>query len=612
MKVHIENHSVTPEKTTFLTEHDGTTELNPDVKVHIENHSVTPEKTTFLSGGRNLFDKKAALSKSYWTRENGVLVLKTVSSLATHAAPIPVKEGETYYKNKTGHLYFTDENNTVLFETRSTEPAGAFTAPPGTTYMYVNVLNEDIGEYQVERGNKESEYDDGTTELNPDVKIHIEDSSITPEKTTFVLGNRNLFKKHERLISQYWTSISGVLTLSDVTTLDTYDPIPVKAGETYYKNRSGHITFASADYKVIANNGYSTPAGAFTVPEGATLMTFSVLKEDVDEYQIEKGSHGTEYDDGNLSLASTIKIKQDSLPATLSASGGTPKYYTVNAAGNFTVYLPITKDEYVTYSFVRDSLENYMKMRGNGIFTKTSNGFSHKFDLTEPASNKEFAINVSVESGGGGAWFPQHNNIGTVFITEDGLQEFMVDGELVDLETPTTGYTPFDTASFSQVAYGKLPDDVGNRARIVISYDFDRIVKQYFEIEFLMNTRINRFYSFMMPLQQNYVEKVKTNRREIVYAQETEDTIYSDFVDLTANEFIATSKEIDKQNYYVRYKITNKSHELEELKLEHRGGRMQKLYPTFANAKSVLAGDKYYYDGEYEISKLLNANEVYG
>ena len=591
--------------------------------------AISSQETDFLSGGgmsRNLFDKSNVTVGYRLDTADGLTPVQDANFAYTDF--IPLNPGTDLYKNHNGGvMFFNPEKEYIGALGNGT---GATTHKPSGSAHFVrlNVFLSDLDTYQLEYGTEGTDYEEygyRPVYLKSHVKVleenipgleipefEIEDGTVTPYKTTFISGGRNLFDKDKRLVNQYWNLSGGFATLQSVTTLDTAEPISVKPGEIYHKNREGHIAFLNPEFEIVSSTNSAAPAGAYTVPNYATQMVFNVFKEDVEEYQIELGDHETEYDDGKLKLSTDIKIAPESLPSIKVVGENTPKYYKVNAAGDFTVYLPITSEEYVSYRFSRNTLENYMKLNESGIYTKVDSGFTPKFDITENSSNKEFAINVSPEDGSSGTWFPQHNNIGTVFITNDGLQEFMVDGKLVDLETPSTDYIPFDMASFSQVAYAKLPDDDGNRAKIIISYDFDHIVKQYFEIEFLKNTRINRFYSFMMPVRQDYVEKIKTNRREIVYSQETTETVNTDFSDLTANEFIATSKEIDKQNYYVRYKMTNKSHELQKLWLEHRQSRFQKLYPMITETESVLMGEKYYFDGEYEIGKLINANKVYG
>ena len=591
--------------------------------------AISSQETDFLSGGgisRNLFDKSNAIIGYRIDSQDKQTLVEDANFACTDY--IPVIPGSDIYKNKQGALIWYTEDKVPIGGYGNGEMEVTHRLSASAYYVRLNLYLDDIDTYQLEYGTEGTEYEeygDRPVYLKPHVLVgeenipsleipefEIEDETITPYKTTFISGGRNLFDKDKRLVNQYWNLSGGVATLESIPTLDTAEPIPVEPGEIYYKNRKGHIAFLTSEFGIVSSTTSNAPAGVYTVPNYATQMVFNVYKEDVEEYQIELGDHETEYDDGKLKLSTDIKIAPESLPPIKVVGENTPKYYKINAAGDFTVYLPITSEEYVSYRFSRNTLENYMKLNQSGIYTKIDSGFAPKFDITENSSNKEFAINVSDEGGGAGHWFPQHNNIGTVFITNDGLQEFMVDGEIVSLETPTVDFVPFDTAKFSQISHAKKPTDESDRARITISYEFTNVVKQYFEIEFLMNTMVNAFYAFMLPLRQIYLEKVKTNRREIVYAQATSETTNTYFNDLSADEFIATSINGAMRDYYVRAKITNQSHELESLFLEHRQSQFQKLYPQFASSKAVLAGEKFYVDGEYEIGKLINANKVYG
>lgn len=199
---------------------------------------------------------------------------------------------------------------------------------------------------------------------------------------------------------------------------------------------------------------------------------------------------------------------------------------------------------------------------------------------------------------------PQHNNIGTVNVN----QTFVADDTVVDIENPTSNFIPFSSGNFTQIGKAKLTSDTSARANLVIKYDFDNVVKQYLEMEFLKDSIINAGYTFMMPVTQAWSRRVKTDKREVILAKAAETYQDTQFTNLKATEFIGTGDD----DYFVRCKITNKSHELDSLWLQHLASEFQKLYPQFFNATSISAGQKIYFDGEYQIGKLKNANKIYG
>ena len=438
------------------------------------------------------------------------------------------------------------------------------------------------------------------------VDVVIKDKSISPRKTTFIEGGKNLFDKSNSLKNHYWTRENNKMVLKPISKLDTHpEPIPVVAGQTYHKNNLGHLYFADGNLNAITWVNSVDPQRVFVVPENARYMFFNVHKEHVEIYQLEEGDKETAYDTGRLRLSSDIAIPIESVKLS-------DKYYKVHAQGDFEVLLPISESEYSSFRFQRDTYEDYMKMRENAIFVKSDSGFSNKFDITMNTSNKEFAFSVAQSGSTETEWFPQHNNLGTTFVTDKGTQAFYADGKEVDIETVTTDFVPFSEGEFVQICFSKLPTDTDNRAKLIIKYDFDTVVKQYFEMEFLQASTINAGYVFQLPARQDFLGQIKTDKREVIPSQETEDTVHSPFSNLEAYEYYATSNFPDKKDYYMRHKITNHSHDLKSLELQHRSGQFQKLYPRVFQQTDISEGEIVYFDGEYEIGKLKDANVVYG
>ena len=280
-------------------------------------------------------------------------------------------------------------------------------------------------------------------------------------------------------------------------------------------------------------------------------------------------------------------------PATTS-DGVTPTkargWISSNTTGDTTKYTFVTnKIEYVAIAMVK------------------------KFDLSEGFSNKEYAFEVRpAGTTDASEWFPAHLGIATTFLQTDGVQDLIIDGVMVDIETAGL-VTPFKDGQFVQYMYQKMSTDTENRAKIKLLITFGETVKQYFEMAFLLPTEIKNGYVFQMPMMPDYLSRKKKKKREIKLTDTVNLGTNEYFANLTAREFIASSSFADKKDYFLRCKMTNSSHGLDNLYLQHRvTTALQKLYPKVFNYTTIVAGAKVWFDGEYEVGKLKNADIVYG
>lgn len=595
---------------------------------------------------------------------------------------------------------------------------------------------------------------------------NIKDNAVTIQKAEFIHKSKNLFDKNKAEIGKMWASVDGHVVLQDNALLSAHPAIPVSSGEIYYKNGEGHVIITDENGYTLYTTPVMLGVGAHTVPENGAYMYTNAYTTELDTSQIEKGSVETSYEPFGITLDKSIKIESDSvdLPEVdltvkqdklvsgeniiidqdnvISAieDTGNPKMAQVNSAGYVTVYVPIEKDEYASYTFRQNTYEDYMKMSENGVYalekgvslinfgeveggvlnapttfnpyattvgTKVITNFfgngikiityadnrggawkisidgedygtystwsdvvvdkktlfekldlltsghtivlefigadpnnvvtsprgwlkmayegaweaygdprvkrlTPKFELTHSSSNKEFAFNVSpADQSVLGEWFPQHNNTGTTTIGTKGIQRLELDGQVIDVDTPSE-LIEFEYGTFSQVAYSKLSSETDDRAKIVISYNFEKTVKQYFEMEFLKDSIINKGYAFMLPSGDDFANQYKTSARETKQTQTVTTDIDVPFNNININEFIATSNNVDKSSYFVRAKWENTYSDPVSAFLQSRANGIQKAYPLFFESEPVSAGTIVYFDGEWEIGKMKNANEIYG
>ena len=611
----------------------------------IKDRSVTPNKTTFINLGKNLFRKSERVTDKYWARIGGKATLADNAQLDTMPTHIPVSAGETYYKNSVGHIFFTDDTDLVLSTVDSLAPAGAYIVPPNATRMYFNVYKGDVETYQIEKGDTETEYDDGGFSLSSDIKID--------------LSNTDLSGKQDKLIAGDGISIIGNTISSDID-IDTpinnlterIDNLSMIYGEIpkYYKvNNTGDFTVfipisdteygsynfrrdSNEDYMKMRENGVYTKGGAISTSQinyGEVTNSFLSAISSDNPYALNVGTKvETNFKGYSIEIVTFAdnrggvwNIKIDGVDY------GDYSTYSDVAMENKTLTiidnLSDTNHKMVM-EFIGDDPLNAPTSQARGWLKKTvdgawtvktkenSSGFTRKFDITESGSNKEFAFSISENPQQGNAeWFPQHNGVGTMFVTSEGVQSFVADGQEVNLETPTD-LIPFIQGKFTQICFARLSRDTSDRAKMILNYNFNDVVNQYFEMEFLQPSVIHAGYVFQLPARQDYLGQIKTEKREVVEAQETIDTVHTPFKDLDAYEYIATSNNAEKSDYYLRQKITNRSDDIITLELQHRSSQFQKLYPRVFMQKEIVAGQKVWFDGEYEIGKLQNANKIYG
>lgn len=236
-----------------------------------------------------------------------------------------------------------------------------------------------------------------------------------------------------------------------------------------------------------------------------------------------------------------------------------------------------------------------------------------EFELIRSGSNIEYAITVANEDNTDSEWIPEHNRIGTVFLGDNGFQELVVDGISVGINQPK-GLTSFKSCVFTQFLECMLPEDVENRANLIIKMEFTDVMEQYFEMEFMKNSIIKAGYAFQMPMTGDFLSKIKTDKREVALANYeivgASELTHLD--DLEASEFVATSDKYP--DYFLKNVVTNYSEPMKRIWLQHRSADLQKLYPQFfmgGAGVSVEKGYKLYFDGYYKIGRLKNSNKIY-
>ena len=123
-------------------------------------------------------------------------------------------------------------------------------------------------------------------------------------------------------------------------------------------------------------------------------------------------------------------------------------------------------------------------------------------------------------------------------------------------------------------------------------------------------SQITSGYVFQMPFDYNWFDSVVVDLVEQVNKSD-EFGSQSDFNNDNAKVYTGFSNNEVGKDYIYQCVVTNASMPVDRLWLQHRDGRLQKLYPQYYNATVREAGDIDVFNGYYEIVKIKDANKVY-
>ena len=246
-------------------------------------------------------------------------------------------------------------------------------------------------------------------------------------------------------------------------------------------------------------------------------------------------------------------------------------------------------------------------MRGEDAFVVTYEGdgiaMVDKFELTATASNKDFAFHVKPRDiEGEEQFFPLHSGNDTTNAVE---RKLLIDGNVIDM-TSSRELTPFKTGSFTEVLESKMTYDTSLRAKGKILWEFkeDRLYQEL-EYEFLKDSMIVNGYVFMIPVQKQYFDYLKTDKREVVNQSDADVGISTNFNDLNIETIRAYFTEPHNM-YNLEVGIDNRSHDYRRVWLQRRNDSLSKLYPQPLLHTDFNVGDKLYFDGYFKVNNVFN------
>lgn len=275
--------------------------------------SVTPEKTTFLTDvyGTNLFDKTAVTLGGYY---DGTSLAWASLNTVGQSAFINVKPGDTIRlldARTSGSVNIVYKNiaETIFAGTKIPSTGGVLEVivPANAVQLSVTFMQNAINTYMIVKNEAyPSSYISYTKSLSlgVDLKNAIlglplkpPENSVTPKQTTFIkeVEPVNLFNKSKTTAGGYYDS--STLAWNNLASVSQSEFIPVTQGDilnirndrliggSHYvlKNTAGNI-FTGA-YLSNASGGFS-----IAIPPGVSSFSISVYNENIDTFMIVKNA----------------------------------------------------------------------------------------------------------------------------------------------------------------------------------------------------------------------------------------------------------------------------------------------------------------------------------
>ena len=138
----------------------------------------------------------------------------------------------------------------------------------------------------------------GTAPVSPTLRNGV----ITPKKTTFFNGGKNLFDKNEIVINKYLNGENG--TEFEMENYFVSDYITVIAEETYSFTLCEQIIAYDSEYRFISNLNNST--GIIIIPVNCKYIRFSSPISSLNTAQVERGNTKTNYEEYRLAIKSEL------------------------------------------------------------------------------------------------------------------------------------------------------------------------------------------------------------------------------------------------------------------------------------------------------------------
>jgi hypothetical protein len=314
----------------------------------LQDTSVTGGKTSFIVRNKNLF-VYGTCTQNFYVSTNGNPTSATGYLLSDY---IPVLPSTNYFRsaaagNYQGNIACYDAGKTFIpggsgYLTPSAGLNSVFTTPVGCYYIRINVANSS-GKWasvqtslQIEQGSSATSYVQAGWTLDTEAGLSViannvipstqsvagsmsasdktkldkiivdanyqlgegalQQQSVTPWETTFIIHGKNLFNKDMASIGYFVDHTNG--TLVSNASYDTSDYMRVTPGVTYVGSDGTHRIRKVAYYDVTKTylTGSDGDMNTFTPPAGAIFARYSCYHAGLNSFQLEVGSTPTDYE----------------------------------------------------------------------------------------------------------------------------------------------------------------------------------------------------------------------------------------------------------------------------------------------------------------------------
>ncbi|MCV9884695.1 SGNH/GDSL hydrolase family protein [Metabacillus halosaccharovorans] len=309
----------------FLQQMAGNTPINA---IPAE-YSLTTKQLAFIPVlgeiGKNLFNKDTVEKDKFVAWHNGVVGSPLDGSTDYNASDwIRVQPNTTYTLKSIHQTAFYDADKVYIsgIDTISTSPH-TFTTPANCYYMRTTVKDAYLNTQQLELGSVSTSYESYqlTLKENSVKGTHIKEGEISKSKLNFdpfepAKKSVNLFNKIAITQDRYVAWQSGALATN--TSYVASDYIAVEPSTDYSFSNRFQMAWYDVNKVYISGNLFATMGegpGSVNSPSGAYFLRTSVLKTDLDVFQVEKGSILSEYEPFGVDfisesqLESKVKIK---------------------------------------------------------------------------------------------------------------------------------------------------------------------------------------------------------------------------------------------------------------------------------------------------------------
>lgn len=235
-------------------------------------------------------------------------------------------------------------------------------------------------------------------------------------------------------------------------------------------------------------------------------------------------------------------------------------------------------------------------------------------------SNKEFAFNVTY--GGTSEWIPEHNNTGTLKLSNKGVQKLLLDN--IEVNTNSLSETKFKEAKLLQDLYGVNSETNEEVCRLTIVATITSLgVKFNTKVTWLKEVNINSGYVNMFTINPNFADKLVTSYyskysltqfdNSYEYLQESAPYSYA----ALSSKFPNTYLTCDNINGFKTLRLEHSDRDGDAygkglFALQHRNSDLQKLYPKVYTNHQTTIGEEYTFEGYFGFGRLPMVNELLG